>query len=135
MATGPNGYLDRWLFLARGWQWNEADVWRLTECARSDADFRAGRARDARRHDPRIWSPEGAEGFRPLRLPTVVVCPGCQTPQRLEARDLGLDPFDHKHATSKEVLEGGALVDRLCCGSGQYRGMPVSAYPFQRLSD
>jgi len=131
----------RWLFLGYGWQWDDAGVWRVTDRAKADRDFMAGRHGDSRRHEMRPHDPlpgtDGAFGFRPHNLPVTIVCPRCGTPQRLDARILDVDPHLHEHKLTNREAEGeprGRLEDLLCCRNGRDRGTNLAALVRDRVS-
>ena len=87
--------------MALGWAEDDGRVWHVTDRARKNADFMAGRRGDARRrpglpHGTRegdehdyVSALDSSLGVEP-ELPIVVVCPHCGTPQRLEPTALGV---------------------------------------------
>jgi hypothetical protein len=128
-----------WLFLGFGWQWDEGNIWRVTDRAHQDADFMAGRKGDARRHEPRPHDPlaasDGAHGFRPHNLPIVIVCPFCGAPQRLMPRLLGVDPHRHEHTlVNRQGLNGSQFERVLCCSGGRDHGTGCAALVRDRMT-
>lgn len=118
-----------WLFAGFGWHWDDAGVWRVTPRARLVGDFMRGRRGDARRHpavaDNAPTADEGAEGWRLVNLPIVAHCPHCDSPLRLEAAVLGVDPSPHEHRTVNRtpIAPGKSNEESLCCNGGRDRAI------------
>lgn len=126
----------RWLFLGFGWRTDDGRVWRVSDRAKKNADFMAGRRGDARRHNVGgpLRASEGADGFRPWNLPITAVCPRCETPQRLDPDVLEVDRSPHEHQPGRQWTPEG-MVSTFCCADGHEFGRPGPALLRYRLVD
>lgn|GEM_PF-2034767 len=96
---------EPYLFMAEGWHLGHDGIWRMTPRGLRRRAFLSGRVQDVRRHAHAALTVEdlddlgGPKGRIARVLPSVVICPFCGTPQRLDPDVLGVAPRANSHAT------------------------------------